>query len=72
MFKLIVIGNQHVGKTSIINKYVRNVFQRYQAETSTYDFQEMTEFIQSSAITGQKNKTDFVVELNMQIWDTVG
>jgi hypothetical protein len=38
MHKVIVIGNQHVGKTSVINKYVRNIFQRYQAETQTHDF----------------------------------
>lgn len=31
--KVIVIGNQHVGKTSVISRYCKNVFKQYQAET---------------------------------------
>jgi GTPase SAR1 family protein len=38
--KVIVLGNQHVGKTSIINRYCHDKFRDHQAETQTQDFHD--------------------------------
>lgn len=44
-FKVILLGNERVGKTSIINKYISGEFSEYTNKTTHVDRREKTEFI---------------------------
>jgi Ras-related protein Rab-7A len=59
MFKVIVIGNSNVGKTSIVNRFVGDRFDPNYKATIAADFQ--TKILQ---IKGN--------EIRLQIWDLVG
>ena len=58
-FKIILVGNSGVGKTSILNKYIKNIFDDNYTCTIGVDFSlKNIEF---------SNKT-----VNLRIWDTAG
>lgn len=58
-FKIILIGNSGVGKTSILNKYVKNIFDENYLSTIGVDYVV-------------KNITIFDKNVRLRIWDTVG
>lgn len=57
-FKMIVIGEQGVGKTSLILRYVKDVFSKDYKVTVGFEFY-------SKVIKHEEE------DLNIQIWDTV-
>ena len=59
--KVVLIGNSGVGKTSIINQYITNVFNEEQLTTTGATYSTKKLFIES------KNKT-----ISFEIWDTAG
>jgi len=59
MFKIIIIGNSSVGKTSIINRFVSNRFDHNYKATIAADFQ-----VKILNLNGN--------EIRLQIWDLVG
>lgn len=59
MFKVIVIGNSNVGKTSIVNRFVGDRFDQNYKATVAADFQTKIMNINGS-------------EVRLQIWDLVG
>ena len=59
MFKIIVIGNSAVGKTSIVNRFVGDRFDHNYKATIAADFQVKILNIQGN-------------EIRLQIWDLVG
>jgi small GTP-binding protein len=59
MFKIIVIGNSAVGKTSILNRFVGDHFNHNYKQTIAADFQ-----IKILNLQGH--------EIKLQIWDLVG
>jgi small GTP-binding protein len=59
MFKIIVIGNSAVGKTSIVNRFVGNRFDHNYKATIAADFQ-----VKILNLNGN--------EIRLQIWDLVG
>jgi len=59
MFKIIVIGNSAVGKTSIVNRFVGDRFDSNYKATIAADFQVKILNIQGN-------------EIRLQIWDLVG
>ena len=59
MFKIIVIGNSAVGKTSIVNRFVGNRFDHNYRATIAADFQ-----VKILSLGGN--------EIRLQIWDLVG
>ncbi len=60
IIKLIVVGETHVGKTSIISQYINNTFSEEYMMTMNSDksIKEIELF----------NKT----KINIEIWDTIG
>lgn len=58
-FKILVIGDGGVGKTSLINKYVNNHFSETYVSTIGIDFKE-------HIVTLNQRK------IRLQIWDTAG
>lgn len=59
MFKVIVIGNSAVGKTSIVNRFVGDRFDHNYRATIAADFQTKILHIKGN-------------EIRLQIWDLVG
>ena len=59
MFKVIVIGNSSVGKTSIVNRFVGDRFDPNYKATIAADFQTKILNIRGN-------------EIRLQIWDLVG
>lgn len=59
MFKVIVIGNSSVGKTSIVNRFVGDRFDSNYKATVTADFQTKILDIRGN-------------EIRLQMWDLVG
>ena len=59
MFKIIIIGNQAVGKTSIVNRFVGDRFEPNYKATIAADFQVKLLNIEDT-------------EIRLQIWDLVG
>lgn len=59
MFKIIVIGNSAVGKTSIVNRFCGNKFDESYKATIAADFQVKLLNLQGN-------------EIRLQIWDLVG
>ena len=59
MFKIIIIGNSAVGKTSIVNRFVGDRFDSHYKATIAADFQVKLLNIQGN-------------EIRLQIWDLVG
>jgi len=57
--KIIAIGDLGVGKTSIINRYIRNVFERDYKPTIGVEYE-------------LRKYTILKAAFNMQIWDTSG
>ena len=57
-FKVIVIGDQGVGKTSLIVRYIKDVFSKDYKVTVGFEFYSKV----------VKHEED---DLNIQIWDTV-
>jgi Ras-related protein Rab-35 len=58
-FKLVIIGNSHVGKTSLMLRYAENVFKAKHISTIGVDFKIV------------KVKVDDIF-VKLQIWDTAG
>lgn len=59
-FKLVVLGRQHSGKTSLVSRYVNNAYQEDYKATVGIDFSSRSIFL-------EQNKT-----ARLQIWDTAG
>lgn len=59
LYKIILVGDSNVGKTSIMNKFVKDTFEQNMISTIGVDF-EIKQII-------AKNQT-----ISMQIWDTAG
>jgi len=59
-FKLVVLGRQHSGKTSLVSRYVNNYYQPDYKATVGIDFSSRSIFL-------EQNKT-----ARLQIWDTAG
>lgn len=77
--KVILLGSSGVGKTSIINKYVKNVFQDNLKPTIGIDFANKpittTELkSRSTSCDGQSKLTNPFEDaaITLQIWDTMG
>ena len=58
-FKIIIIGESNVGKTSVIKKYTQNKFSGVYLTTVGFDFQDKKINIDDKKI-------------RLQIWDTAG
>lgn len=73
MFKVILIGSSSVGKTCIINKYVKNIFSVDTKTTIGVDFSN--KLITKDEICGNsfaRTKNEAMVDAMLQIWDTAG
>jgi small GTP-binding protein len=60
-FRLCLIGDANVGKTSLLNRYCENIYKENQENTIGVDFNSLT----------LKNK-DNNMKIKLQIWDTAG
>ena len=72
-FKVILLGNQGVGKTCIINKYTKNVFHELSKSTIGVDCISKTilrEDLRSSSTSVDGNHKN--EEISLQLWDTTG
>lgn len=70
--KVIIIGNERCGKTSVINRYCHNTFNQYTKETMTQDYQAKTEIISDSIsnelnpdFSGDSDPNDSSCKINM-------
>jgi Ras-related protein Rab-7L1 len=61
MFKIIVVGEQSVGKTSILNAYVYGIFKENQKSTVGCEFQ-----VKLLPSTNDRE------EIKLQLWDIAG
>jgi small GTP-binding protein len=61
--KIVVLGSQGVGKTSLVNRYVKNAFAPPASMTST---------IGASFLTKRVADIDSSTVVRLQIWDTAG
>ena len=59
--KIIIVGNERVGKTSIINRYCLDMFDAYTKETTIIDHRIVTKKVPEQSCT-----------IKMQLWDTAG
>ena len=59
-FKVIVLGDIAVGKTSVIGRYITNTFSEVHKSSISCEFKK------------KKIEVDADTEVNLQIWDTVG
>ena len=59
--KIIIVGNERVGKTSIINRYCLDKFDPFTKETTIIDHRNVTKKVPEEASS-----------LKMQLWDTAG
>ncbi|KAJ5077586.1 ras-related protein rab-37 [Anaeramoeba ignava] len=59
LFKIIIFGWQTVGKTSLINRYVDNIFAHEAIETIGVDFKDKTLAVEGKTV-------------KLQLWDTAG
>ena len=59
MFKIILLGNSNVGKTSIVNRFVGDRFDNEHKATISADFQNKLLNISGN-------------EIRLQIWDLIG
>lgn len=73
VFKVILIGSSDVGKTCIIHRYVKNVFDKETKNTIGVDCSNklvtVNELWGSSFLQGNK---DFLKNVMLHIWDTTG
>lgn len=60
-YKIILVGHQRVGKTSIINRFINDMFNDDEASSTTFQIQKKIIKI---------DKTDKWAQLH--IWDTLG
>ena len=68
LFKIVIIGDSGVGKSSIINQYVNNFFSESYISTIGVDF-----MIKDIPITEVFNTIDLKnKKIRLQIWDTAG
>jgi small GTP-binding protein len=61
--KIVVLGSQGVGKTSLVHRYVKNAFVPPERITST---------IGASFVTKRSADVDSGADVRLQIWDTAG
>jgi small GTP-binding protein len=61
--KIVVLGSQGVGKTSLVHRYVKNAFAPPASATST---------IGASFLTKRVADIDSSTVVKLQIWDTAG
>jgi small GTP-binding protein len=59
MIKILIIGNSFTGKTSVVNRFVKNVFDENYKATIACDFSMKIIKIEDT-------------ELRLQLWDLVG
>ena len=59
MFKLVIIGNTHVGKTSLMLRYAENIFRTKHISTIGVDFKIVKVRVGDTCV-------------KLQIWDTAG
>ena len=59
--KVIIVGNERVGKTSIINRYCLDTFDPFTKETNIIDHKNVTKQVPEESSS-----------LKMQLWDTAG
>ena len=59
--KVIIVGNERVGKTSIINRYCLDTFDPFTKETTIIDHRNVTKQVPEESSS-----------LKMQLWDTAG
>lgn len=67
-FKVVLLGEGRVGKTSILIRYVEGTYQDQRPSTLSASFLEKRILLDSSSSITQKQKR----EVNLSIWDTAG
>ncbi len=70
VFRLVLIGDSNVGKSSLLTRYVANEFDPVCRNTIGIDFREKTVNI-PLVVTGDE-KQSFEKEMKLQLWDTAG